>query len=169
METAPTPQPLTIEELMQRIYGALKPFVEEHARGHLSIARDPYEMLELLGQAPGSFHCMLLWTGDKAFGDRYSGIVNHEFHVTVSHNRGLSLLRGESMYLGNVPRGHDDKPLVALLAIVRDKLWAMEFPDRVTDRKLIYVGTDPVVIDNTPIDAFTMTWTLRAVLPPPQP
>jgi len=156
---------LTAGQLLQRMYDHLKPYVELAQRGHLSVARDPYEVVEQLGQAPGSFRCILLWSGEKMTDgtNRDSGIVTHEFLVTVSHNRGLSLISGASAFL---PRNNDTAPLVTLHAAVRDKLRGMRFDDGVTDRILTYRGCDPVALDGKPIDAFTQTWNLTAILPP---
>ena len=172
MSADPTLEPrdaLSAQDLLKRLYTELWPFVEVHAKGHLSIARDPYEVIELLGQAPGSFRVILNWTGEHLAPDtnRDTGVVVHEFQVTVSHNRGLSIISGASAFIPDRPG--EDKTLVALTVIVRDKLRGLRFPGGVTDEVLTYVGTEPVAVDKTPLDAFTQTWTLMAILPPQNP
>lgn len=159
---------LSAEDLMKRMYDELKPFVEVHAKGHLSVARDPLEIIELLGTGPGTFRVILNWAGERlAPGThRDSGVVVHEFTVTVSHNRGLSILPGQSAFV--LARG-EGKTLVALNAIVREKMRGLRFPDGVTDQILTYQGTEPIVADEKPIDAFTQTWNLTAILPPATP
>jgi len=161
MSTAEIPPPLSAQHLMRQIHEALTPFVETAKKGYLSIARDPLEIIEQLGQAPGRFRAILSWGGEKPEGHRASGIVTHTFLIVVSHNRGLSILKGENLFLA---RGDDDS-LVVLNAEVRDLLRALRFPNLITDRTLTYGGTEPVAVDGTQIDAFTQTWTLRATLP----
>lgn len=162
----PVPQPLAAEDLMQRIYEHLTPFVQTAEKGFLSIARDPLEIIEQLGQAPGRFRVILNWAGEKPVEGthRDTGVVVHEFNVVVSHNRGLGIIKGGNLFLA---RG-DDKPLITLCGNVRDLLRSLRFPARVTDEILTYAGTDPVAVDGTQIDAFNQTWRLTAALPRPQ-
>ena len=162
MSTAETPAALTAQDIMRQIHEALTPFVETAKKGYLSIARDPFEIIEQLGQAPGRFRAILSWGGEKLEGHRASGIVTHTLQVVVSHNRGLSILKGENLFLA---RGDDDS-LVQLNGEVRDLLRGLRFPVKITDERLTYAGTEPVAVDGTQLDAFTQTWTIRATLPP---
>jgi len=162
MSTETPPPALAAEDIMRSIYEALVPFVETAQKGHLSIARDPLEIIEQLGQAPGRFRAILSWGGEKPEGHRASGIVTHTLQLVVSHNRGLSILKGENLFLA---RG-DDASLVRLCGQIRELMRALRFPAKITDERLTYAGTEPVAVDGTQIDAFTQTWTLRATLPP---
>ena len=150
------------EELLRTIERHLTPFVTVAEKGFLSIARDPLEIFEQLGQAPGRFRTILNWAGEQPAGHKDSGIVKHTFQVVVSHNRGLSVLKG--LNLGTARA--DDKPLYALSGSVRDLLRSLRFPDEVTSTALEYGGTEPNAVDGTMIDAVTQTWTLIATLPP---
>lgn len=155
---------LSAEDIMKRFFEALEPFVVTASSGHLSVARDPVEVLELLGQAPGSFRVILAWWGEKPTGSKYSGIVEHEIHVIVSQNRGLPLLKGANLFLSAANPG--DPTLTNLVGQVRDLLRGLEFPDKITEKVLTYAGCDPVAVDGTAIDAYTLVFRLIAALPP---
>jgi hypothetical protein len=157
----PIPAALSAQEIMQRIYDSLKPVVEQNLKGHLSIARDPLEVIEQLGQSPGSFRAILNWAGEAPTGHKDSGIVIHSIQITVSHNRGLSIIRGSNLFLG---RG-DNPALVVLSDQVRRLMRRLRFPNQVTSVTLEYGGTDPVGVDGSMIDAFTQTWRLTAAVP----
>ena len=81
------PLALTAEDLLKQIHAHLTPFVEVAQKGYLSIARDPLEITELLGEAPGRFRAILNWAGEKTTGDHRSGIVTHEFTIVVSQSQ----------------------------------------------------------------------------------
>lgn len=157
---------LAAEDLMKQIHEHLVPFVETASKGYLSIARDPLEIIEQLGQAPGRFRCILHWAGEAPAPDTHkdSGIVTHTFQIIVSHNRGLSIVKGANLFLA---RGND-KPLMTLCGDVRDLLRTLRFPKDVTSVTLAYAGTEPVAVDGTQIDAYTQTWQLTAALPSAQ-
>lgn len=146
---------------MKIMHGHLKNPVEIGMSGALSTARDPAEVIEQLSLAPGKFRVILNWAGELPEGHRASGIVEHTFEVTVSHNRGLLLMKGLNVF---EPRG-DQKPLMTLSGMVRDHLRTLCFPNGVTNVTLTYGGTVPVQVDGTNIDAFTQTWRLKASLP----
>lgn len=159
-----TPAALPAEDLLKLIEAHLRQFVEVAEKGYLSIARDPLEIIEQLGQAPGRFRTILNWAGESPQGHKTSGIVRHTFQVIVSHNRGLSIIKGLNLTTGRA----GDKPLITLCGNVRDLLRTLRFPDGVTSISLEYGGTEPIAVDGTQIDAFTQTWTLIAALPAAQ-
>jgi hypothetical protein len=159
---------MAAQDLMQMIFEQLKPFVEIAEKGYLSIARDPLDIIEQLGEAPGRFRVILNWAGEKKAPNthRDSGIVVHDFQVVVSANRGLHILKGANLFLPRASQG--TKPLIQQVGEMRELMRQLRFPDGITSQILDYQGTEPVAVDGTQIDAFTQTWQLTATLPSAQ-
>lgn len=166
-QTSPTltaADALSAEQLSLIIFEALKPYVEISQKGRLSVARDPLDIIELLGEGPGTFRVIIAWSGEKPQGNKYSGIVEHEWRVVVSANRGLPLLTGSNLFL---PRSTTTGPtLIEWHSRVRDILRQLQFPDRITEKVLTYAGAEPDAINGQLIDSYTQTWRLIAALPP---
>lgn len=157
---------LNAHHLFALLVADLEEYVVDALHGIFSVARDPFEVIELLGEAPGKFRVILAWEGEESIGTRpQSGIVKHRFKVVVSHNRGLSILRGENR---TVARG-DDPPLMELAQLVRDHLRSALLPDGETGIQLEYAGCDPIRAETTQglaaqLDAFELTFRLPAAL-----
>jgi hypothetical protein len=154
---------LSAEDLSKQIFQALEPYVVINQGGHLSVARDPLDIIELLGEGAGTFRVIIAWNGEKPQGHKYSGIVEHEWRVVISQNRGLPHLSGSGLFLGR----NDGAPtLVAQASRVRELLRSLRFPDRITEKILTYAGTEADAVNGQLIDSFTQTWRLIAALPP---
>lgn len=157
---------LNAKDLFALLVADLRPYVTDTLMGIFSVARDPFEVIELLGEAPGRFRVIFSWEGEESIGTRpQSGVVKHRFKVVVSHNRGLSILRGENR---TVARG-EDKPLMELAQLVRDRLRSALLPDGATGIQLEYGGCEPIRAETTQglaaqLDAFELTFRLVAAL-----
>jgi hypothetical protein len=91
--------------------------------------------------------------------------VKHKLKAVVSHNRGLSILRGENR---TVTRG-EDKPLMELAQLVRDRLRTALLPNGETGRALEYRGCSPIRAETAQglaaqLDAYELTFELVAAL-----
>lgn len=157
---------LNNKELFAKIVADLKPYVTATLYGFLSVARDPFEVIELLGEAPGRFRVILAWDGEDQAGiSARSGVVNHKFRIVVSHNRGLSILRGENR---TVARG-EDKPLMELANLVRDRARSIALPNNETGRVLEYKGCEPIRAEFEGgragmLDAYELKFELKAAI-----
>lgn len=157
---------MNAEALFTFIEADLRPYVEGFLKGHLSIAKDPFEVTELLGEGPGRFRVILAWDGEEIVGESgsRSGIVAHRIRAVVSHNRGLSVLKGENIA---IKRGND-RSLMALTTLVRDRLRTLTLPAPATSRVLEYQGSDPVSVDAdgkvAKLDAFETRWRVYAAM-----
>jgi len=163
----PDPAPaLNAKDLFALLVADLAPYVKDTLHGLFSVARDPFEVIELLGEAPGRFRVILSWEGEEPVGTRpQSGIVRHRLKAVVSHNRGLSILRGENR---TVARG-EDAPLMELAQLVRDRLRSALLPEGDTAHQLEYAGTEPIRAETTQglaaqLDAFEINFRLLAAL-----
>lgn len=157
---------LNAKDLFALLRADLEPYVQDTLRGIFSVARDPFEVIELLGEAPGRFRVILAWEGEEPLGElATSGIAAHTFKVVVSHNRGLSILRGENRSGGT----RDERPLLELAQLVRDRLRSAVMPNQDTGRRLQYRGCSPVRAEVegaalTQLDAYELRFTLPAAL-----
>lgn len=157
---------LNAEELFALIKGDLKPYVEGTLSGIFSEARDPFEVIELLGEAPGRFRVILAWDGENPAAGTLpiSGIGTHKLKVVVSHNRGLSILRGVSLHAAEAGR----PSLMTLTRQVRDRLRTLLFSPSDTSRRLAYQGATPIRAEiegkATQLDAYELNFELTAAL-----
>jgi hypothetical protein len=151
-------------DLFALIEGDLRPWVETEKNGRLSIAKDPFEVQELLGEAPGRFRVILAWDGEKSIGHHQTGVVAHELRVIVSHNRGLAAIKGSNLSAGRA----GDVPLMKLATDVRDRLRTINLPNNQTSRQLQYLGCEPVSIESEgrsfQLDAYQLTFRLPAAI-----
>ncbi|MFA5058267.1 MAG: hypothetical protein WC485_09155 [Opitutaceae bacterium] len=136
---------MTIPEIMQAIHADLADWVGEH-KGTLSVAKDPWNVLELLTQGPAGFLVVLHWAGDDALGEQEQDpLAGNQIDVIVGYNLALEPQPEVALFK---PRG--TRP--ALLALVNDcraRVLSMVFPDdHETTRALGYGGAEAVTLPN---------------------
>ncbi len=154
----------TTTDIFDAIQADLQPFMAAQ-KGLISIAKDPYEVLELLGYQPGTLRVIIAWDGEEAIGHESSGIAKQLISVLVSRNRGLSVLKGDSLSAS----GGAWESLTKLTGQVRDRLRRLRFPEASTSEQLAFEGTETVVVENYPLDAFRIKFSLKIALPEPSP
>jgi hypothetical protein len=156
--------PLSPAAVLNHLRAELKPWAESAGvRAQLSIARDPFEVIEVLGANPPGLQIVLIWEGDEDFLNiPEAGIIRHRLAVVVSMNRGLRLWRGE-----NLATAYGNQPaLLERVDEVRQRCRLLRFPPEVTDQILLYKGADPEVTpDGLPLDAYRLRFHLTAALP----
>ena len=153
-------QPLNDEQLFAVIADQLAPAVAA-LQGKFSIAQDPFEVMELLGQGPGTFRVILHDDGEDRAGDStFAAMTLHRYKVTVSTNRGLPLILGQPVVKGDA----STPSLLARTNAVRDAMRAFEIPN-CTWKRLSYQGRATVTYDGARLDAYELTFTLLAALP----
>lgn len=149
----------------EQLFAALAEQLEPAAKAlgaNYSSAQDPFQVMELLGQGPGTFRVILHDEGEARAGDRDpTAVVLRTYKVTVSSNRGLPLLAGQP-----VVRGDAATPsLLSRVSAVRDAMRAFRFPPGITSERLSYQGRNTVVYEGARLDAYELTFTLLAALP----
>lgn len=147
------------EQLLQHLVDDLQPFVRER-RGLLSVAADPYNFLELLGEAPSGWRCVVHWAGDENQSpDIPAAFLRNEFHVGISCNLGLTAKPGEAA-MKKRPGGAPS--LVQLVQLTRTRIRELVFPDGTTGQAA-YQGCEPVVLpDGTPLAAYRLRFFLTS-------
>lgn len=154
--------PLNAHELFNLLADDLTAFAADES-AQFSRAADPFHILELLGEAPGKFRIILGWLAETIEGHHRSGIVKHRFVVVVSANRGLQVVQGKQL---SVARGSED-PLMQRVAAVRDRVRSFSFPtdEKQTEGVVEYGGCEPTKFEGVNLDAYELTFYLRAALP----
>jgi hypothetical protein len=149
-------------DLLNLLETMLKPTIAADG-GKVNVANDAFNVIEILGEAAPSYRVVLLWEGDEdATGQPLAGIVNNTIAVIVSHNRGLRLWRGESVYKDTAAR----KSLLTIVSNTRARLRSCDFPPDVTTQRLLYLGcTAEITPDGLPLDAYRLRFRLTTTLP----
>jgi hypothetical protein len=146
---------------LEKLYNDLAPWVAAR-HGYLSLAGDPGEVIEFLCQGPNTFRVVLHWAGDQDNTEQaLGGIVDNTFEVWLIKAKGLLLKPGEHLIKGN-------PPFLALLSDLRMAIRAMEFPEEVTNRYLLYKGAeqpDPALAVQLPTTGYKMKFELTTALP----
>lgn len=148
---------MTTNAIFDQIAASLTAFCGSE-KALFSRARDPFEILELLGNSPGSYRVIACWMGEKPAGDSaHSGIVESEFIVTVSANRGMPAVFGAQL---SVARAAGEEPLWEKVCKVRNHLRAFTFTGTGTEGRLRYGGTTPVAYEGARLDAYELSFSV---------
>ena len=154
-------RPLNDEQIFAVIADQLAPAVAALG-GVFSRAQDPFQVMELLGQGPGTFRVILHDDGEDKAGERDPCAVSlHRYKVTVSTNRGLPGLLGSPITLGDAKT----PSLLARTSAVRDALRGFTFPPALTSERLFYQGRNTVTYEGARLDAYELSFTIFAALP----
>jgi hypothetical protein len=144
--------PPTTAELYNHIATDLQAKVEELG-GVFSRARDPFEVIELLSNAPGKFRVIFADLGDEKAGEaKRPAFVTCAYTVTLSMNRGLPMIKGSAISL---PREGGAPSLLAMCDTIADWLRGLTLPDG-TSGHLDYQGRDPVKYEGVTLDAYEL-------------
>lgn len=153
--------PLSPADLLLLLEARLKPWAAAR-KGLISIAGDPGDLLEALGEGPKTFRVVLNWAGDDdQTGQEEAGIVTNRIEVWLIKSKGLRLKPGDHLVRGAAP-------FLQLLSDLRAWLRAMEFPDDVTDNTLLYKGAqqfEPELALVLPTTGYKLTFELTTVVP----
>lgn len=157
----------------EQIILPLKESLERFAKGwgHVSVAKDPFNVYEQLTQGPDGTLIVLHWDGDASAGQsRMSPIVDNRIEVYVGRNRGLTLNPNESLLKKDLVYGGN--PLYESASDVREHLRAFDFntvasvDETQHERSLSYAGAESVALpEGLPMAATKLTFTLITSLP----
>lgn len=116
------------------------------ARPHLSVAVDPFDILERLFDGPRRWRIVLHWAGEAPTNPETpeAGIVDHTIEVYVARHHGLSIDKGRSQTIATRPDG--EPTLMALRTLVDSRLRSYTFDtsDESIAPHLEYQGTDSI-------------------------
>lgn len=149
-------------DILQALHEDLAAWVTEQS-GVLSVARDPWEPLDVLSQRPDGFRVMLLFAGDEAdYGDLSEvdgeDVVIPSAHVQieiyVSLNLGLAKGRGQKAFKADAEKA----PLISRLSELRARVLSLRLIKAGECLgRFRYVGSEPVVTpEGWPLAAYKL-------------
>jgi hypothetical protein len=159
---------MTPAEILRAIQADLKEWAGT-VRGQISIAKDPWNVLEILSESPVGVRVILHWAGDKQLGDWDDApLATANIEVVLGYAMGLVKDPGGDL----VNAQFNARPSVLdLVSDLRGRLLSRTVdsdpgsPDESADT-LRYVGTEPVTLpDGTPTHAYRMKFELDHALP----
>jgi hypothetical protein len=152
---------LTITQILKQLVEAL------HHWGHgvkatVTIARDPFNVLEILAATPTGFRLVVHWVGDDNISDLDElPLSDNEIEVILSYNLGLTN-RPDLTLIQGTP---DRPPLYDLVDQLRAFVLAIRYPTNQTGSYLVYRGTKPYVTpDGIPLAAYRLTFHIQAAV-----
>jgi len=152
---------MRLDEILEALRADLEPWVKTK-RGQLSIALDPWNVLELLVNGPQGFQVILHWGGDDATGDQPAEpLADNTLEVIVGYNLGLNA-RPDLALVKNLP----ERPsLLKLVNDVRARVLSYVFPPDVTMQTPEYAGCKPVTLpEGIPLAAYKFQVKLTALV-----
>lgn len=159
------PSGLEPDELLNLLHTDLTPWMLE-AKGHLSVAADPWNFLELLAEKPTGWRGVLHWDGDDNRQDtpQQGCLLENRFSFGVTCQKGLTLAPETKLFRP----GPDGAPaLLRLVAAARLRIRSYAFPGGVSFRYVNYRGADPVTLpDGTPLMGYRLRFQLTAIPEP---
>jgi len=140
----------------------------------ISLARDPFDVLELLTVGPREALIVLAWGGDEPYDlglgetdagsddDNVSPVATQIIEVTVGQGLGLDAIKDWGLIAGKGSR----PSVLKRVANVRGFMLSLLFPDdETTMRRFSYRGCDPwSTPDGIPLAAFKLRFGLVAVV-----
>jgi hypothetical protein len=159
------PTPLRPDQILGALVNGLGPWAAAH-KAKPSIARDPFEVLELLAADTPGLRLVVHWAGDEPLGDQMAQapLVTTTIEVVLGLNLGLSAVPDKQLLIG----GSGRPALYQLISDLRAAVLAVEFPNLATAVFLCYAGTRPLAApDGVPLAAYASRFTLESVLPGP--
>ena len=153
--------PLDISDILCR----LKDGIEAWAKANnaiVSIALDPFNVLEILAEGPEGGRVILHWAGDQNPSELLQmAIARNEIEVVLSYNLGLSL-RPDLALIESTPTRPS---LLKQLSDLRGILLSLAYPDGETLVYLVYKGTASFITpEGFPLAAYRLRFELDSAI-----
>jgi hypothetical protein len=131
------------------------------AKARISVAKDPWNALELLVQGPAGLIVVIHWAGDEGNGRTGDPKADNTLEVIVGYNLGLTLPLDQALFKSTV-----DRPsLLKYVNDVRARLLTIQFPADETIQTTFYAGCEPVVApQGIPLAAYRIRARLDAIV-----
>ena len=152
-------KPLRPDQIVAALVNGLSPWAKKQ-KARVSVARDPFEVIELLGADTPGLRLVVHWAGDDPLGEQMA----HVLEIVLGLNLGLTATPDKALVSGSAGR----PALYQLISDLRVAVLAVEFPSLATESYLEYAGTKPLVTpEGVPLAAYTLRFTLDAAIQTP--
>lgn len=134
-------------------------------KGKTLIAKDPWNVLELLAESPSGFRCILHWAGDKLLGDQEDlPLVTTRLEVILSCNLGLTADAQTALVEESNITARPS--LLNIVSTIRERILQKLWPASYTEEQIRYVGTEPVgTPEGVPLAAYRLAFELDHAAP----
>jgi len=155
--------PLTITQILTALYLALQTWSTNQQIGaQVTIARDPFHVLEILASSPATFRLVVHWAGDHNISEVDElPLSENELQVILSYNLGLTAQPDLALI-----SGPQNRPSVLdQVDSLRSFILGVQYPTIATGTYAVYGGTKPFVTpDGVPLAAYVLTFKLKAAV-----
>ena len=135
---------MRIDEIVAAMQADLLPWVTTQ-KGKLSIAKDLWNVLEILCQGPQGLQVIVAWAGDSEEGGQdQEPLSTNNLEVVIGYNLGLDAAPDAGLVKSTVAR----PSLLKLVDDLRAHVLTLQFPEDETSQFLAYGGTVPVTMPN---------------------
>jgi hypothetical protein len=153
--------PLTVTQILVALFTALQTWAAP-LHGKVSIARDPFNVLEILSANPAGYRLVVHWAGDDNISDiDQLPLVEHTLEIVLSYNLGLTRTPDQGLVASSTSR----PPLYDVLDSLRSFVLAVQYPTEQTGSYAVYAGAKPFITpDGIPLAAYVLTFKLKAAV-----
>ena len=153
----------TTAQLVELIYDDLAAWAKENG-GECYLSKNPFDLVNILEEAPGGWRITLHWEGDEQADPRVrdSQVRKNSIRVILDGRLGMSARPSLSLIKGSALR----TPFLALLDAVQARMLAYVFPWlSAPNNRLWYLGSDDKLPlpDGTYAAAYNMNFALFSV------
>lgn len=143
------------DELLKLLRDHLQTLAGE-VKAHVTLASDPWNMLELLSENPAGARFILHWDGDDNVSQspEAASFCDNVIEIGVTANPGLTVQPDRVLMEARPGAG---LPILQLVARVRRHMREIDLPAEVSEGRIRYAGCKPVTLpDGTPLKAFRL-------------
>ena len=159
------PTPLRPDQIVTAIVNGLTAWAKKQ-KAKTSVARDPFEVMELLAADTPGLRLVVHWVGDDPLGEQMeqAPLVTNTLEIILGLNLGLTATPDKALVSGSPTR----PALYQLISDLRVVVLAVEFPSEATASYLAYAGCKPMVTpEGVPLAAYALRFTLDTAIQTP--
>ena len=153
--------PLTVSQILAALYAALQVWGQPLG-AVVTLARDPFHVLEILAASPAGFRLVVHWAGDENISDHDAlPLAAHSIEVILSYNLGLTARPDLALI-----QGPQDRPgVLDQVDALRSFILSVQYPAGQTGTYAVYAGAKPFVTpDGIPLAAYVLAFKLKAAV-----
>ncbi|HUB68010.1 MAG TPA: hypothetical protein VL981_11050 [Candidatus Methylacidiphilales bacterium] len=155
--------PLTIAQILAALVTALQTWSANQQIGAtITLARDPYHVLEILAASPQGFRIVVHWAGDKNISEIDAlPLAENRLEIILSYNLGLTAQPDLALI-----QGPQNRPSVLdQVDALRGFVLGIRYPAGQTGTYAVYAGAKSFTTPaGVPLAAYILTFKLKAAI-----